>query len=285
MLWLREISPLHYYTTLPERLKSSQTTDPSFQYRNKNSCWGTATSTNTSSQGPKTAFTMTYKPWNEITTGHSFLNSDIRVSIKSSNKQHNAASHKRQLSVTIKLAISVDDALNEVMKITAERWPEHVSCSYQPNLFTYAVFSLARRLGAESVAYSSVSASHLDQISIIFLLIRHLVPHFLHPPTLALEPLIYNPPLWELSSWSMQGEILVHDQSPFWKPAYYEHDCDKPESSHFGLGCPNEKMWTLVLVQHILTSKEKKPKLLKSQEDLYRSNDVICRALVTMTTW
>ena len=61
----------------------------------------------------------------------------------------------------------------------------------------------------------------------------------------------------------------------------YEHACDKPESSHFGLGCPNnfEKMWTLVLVQHILTSKEKKPKFLKFQEDLDRSNDVICREL------
>ena len=106
----------------------------------KNSWWRTATSTNTSSQGTKTTFTITYNPWNEITTGHSFLNSDIRVSIKSSNKQHNPASHKRQLSATIKLAISVDDALNEVMKIIAERWPEDVSCSYQPNLFTCSVF-------------------------------------------------------------------------------------------------------------------------------------------------
>ena len=162
----------HHYTTtlLCQRGWSHHRPQTLHFSMEKNSCWRTTTSTNTSSQGPKTTFTMTYNPWNEITTGHSFLNSDIRVIIKSSNKQHNPASHKRQLSATIKLAIFVDDALNEVMKIIAERWPEDVSCSYQPNLFTYAVFSLARRLGAESAAYLPVSASYLDQISIIFFL-------------------------------------------------------------------------------------------------------------------
>ena len=185
-----DFEKFHHYTTTLHCQRGWSHHRPQTLHFNmeKNSCWRTATSTNTSSQGPKTTFTMTYNPWNEITTGHSFLNSDIRVSIKSSNKQHNPASHKRQLSATIKLAISVDDALNEVMKVIAERWPEDVSCSYHPNRFTYAVFSLARRLGAESAAYLPVSASYLDQISIIFLLFRHLVPHFLHPSTLALKP-------------------------------------------------------------------------------------------------
>ena len=59
------------------------------------------------------------------------------------------------------------------------------------------------------------------------------------------------------------------------------HAGDKSETSHLGLWCPNnfEKLWPhVVFVQHILTSKKKKLKIWKSQEDSDRNYDVICWA-------
>ena len=186
---------------------------------------------------------MTYNPWNEITTGHSFLNSDIRVSIKSSNKQHNPASHKRQLSATIKLATSVDDAPNEVMKIKAERWPEDVSCSYQPNLFTYVFISKEAGGGICCLltCFCLILGSDIYNLFAYqtFGAALSSPPYFgsKAPYSIIHHSESCHPDPCRGRFWYM---IKVH----FGNLHIYEHVCDKPESSHFGLGCPNnfEKM-------------------------------------------
>ena len=140
------------------------------------SWWDTTTSTNTSFQGPKT----TDSQW---PTSHGMLNTkeDILFWASTCDSASKAAINSIVLyhirdnltvcsnQTIIRIAITVDDALNEAMEdYSREVARRHDFCPYRPSLFTHAVFSLACGHGAESATYAPVSALYFHKTFDLF---------------------------------------------------------------------------------------------------------------------
>ena len=173
MLWLREISPLHYYTTLPERLKSSRTTNPSLQYGRNILMRHHYIYKHFFSRTQNYRFTMTYKPWNENTT------EDILFWASTCDSASKAAINSIVLHHIRDNCLQQSDYYQDSYYC---RWcPEwsdedhsrevarrHDSCPYRPSLFTHTVFSLACGHGAESATYAPVSALYFDKTFDLF---------------------------------------------------------------------------------------------------------------------